>query len=63
MSTIIFVFSAWTNIKVTKELEERRHVDELQFRRAGKGPVVKTYKYDPTKQSSENPNAIKAKKA
>lgn len=25
-------------------------MDELQFQRAGKGPLLKTYKYDPTKQ-------------
>jgi YidC/Oxa1 family membrane protein insertase len=51
---------SWTNIKITKELEERRRVDEMQFQRAGRGPIVKTYKYDPTKQSS--PTAISAKK-
>ncbi|XP_017772823.1 PREDICTED: mitochondrial inner membrane protein OXA1L [Nicrophorus vespilloides] len=42
---------SWTNIKITKELEERRRLDEMQFQRAGKGPLVKTYKYDPTKQA------------
>lgn len=47
-------------MKITRELEERRRVDELQFQKAGRGPVVKTYKYDPTKQSS--PSAISAKK-
>lgn len=48
-------------MKLTKELEERRRLDELQFQRAGKGPLVKTYKYDPTKQIT-NPNAMNAKK-
>lgn len=52
----------WTNVKISKELEERRRYDELQFQRAGRGPVVKTYKYDPTKQLSSSPNAINAKK-
>ncbi|RZC41436.1 mitochondrial inner membrane protein OXA1L, partial [Asbolus verrucosus] len=51
---------SWTNIKITRELEERRKLDELQFQRAGKGPIVKTYKFDPTKQSS--PTSISAKK-
>ncbi|XP_050517119.1 mitochondrial inner membrane protein OXA1L [Diabrotica virgifera virgifera] len=41
---------SWENIKITKALEERKRLDELSFQRAGKGPIVKTYKYDPTKQ-------------
>lgn len=40
---------SWANIKITKELEERTKLDEIQFQRAGKGPITKTYKYDPTK--------------
>lgn len=40
---------AWTNMKITRELAERERIDEIQFQRAGKGPLVKTYKYDPTK--------------
>ncbi|CAH1954148.1 unnamed protein product [Acanthoscelides obtectus] len=40
---------SWTNIKITKELEDRRRLDAIQFSRAGKGPIQKTYKYDPTK--------------
>ncbi|KAJ9579942.1 hypothetical protein L9F63_004415 [Diploptera punctata] len=39
---------SWTNMKITKEMEERQRFDEIQFERAGKGPVQKTYKYDPT---------------
>lgn len=37
-------------MKITRELEERRRLDELKFQKAGKGPIVKTYKHDPTKQ-------------
>ncbi|XP_050312461.1 mitochondrial inner membrane protein OXA1L [Anthonomus grandis grandis] len=40
---------SWANVKISRELEERRRIDELQFQRAGKGPIQKTYKYDPTK--------------
>lgn len=36
-------------MKISKELEERHRVDEIRFQRAGKAPLVKTYKYDPTK--------------
>ncbi|XP_044262838.1 mitochondrial inner membrane protein OXA1L [Tribolium madens] len=50
---------SWTNIKITRELEERKRIDEMQFQKAGRGPIVKTYKYDPTKQ---NASAISAKK-
>ncbi|XP_045463434.1 mitochondrial inner membrane protein OXA1L isoform X2 [Harmonia axyridis] len=54
---------SWTNIKISKEIEERRRLDELRFRRAGKGPIVKTYKYDPTKQMNPTSSApISAKK-
>lgn len=54
---------SWTNVKITKELEERRRLDEIQFQRAGKGPIQKTYKYDPTKQKNPGAQApISAKK-
>lgn len=33
----------------------------MQFQRAGRGPIVKTYKYDPTKTSLDK-QAIEAKK-
>jgi len=39
----------WTNMKISKEIEERQHYDELSFKRAGRGPIPKTFKYDPTK--------------
>lgn len=41
---------SWTNMKITNELNERARMDEIRFQRAGKGPLVKTYKYDPTKR-------------
>lgn len=41
---------SWTNMKITRELEERkRWGDEVQFQKAAKGAIQKTYKYDPTK--------------
>lgn len=52
---------SWTNMKITRELEERARVDEISFQRAGKGPLVKTYKYDPTAPRPSS-NAISAKK-
>lgn len=44
-------------MKLTRELEERKRFDEIQFQRAGRGPVVKTYKYDPTKEIRNSVNA------
>lgn len=58
----MFFKTAWTNIKLAKELEERKRLDEIRFRSAGTGPIIKTYKYDPTKQTQDNPNAVSAKK-
>lgn len=43
---------AYTNTKITRIVEERRNIDEIQFKRAGLGPIQKTYPYDPTKQTS-----------
>lgn len=43
---------SWTNIKISKELTERQRIDEMLFTKAGKGPLQKTYKYDPTKLSN-----------
>lgn len=38
-----------TNMKISRELAERERIDAIQFQRAGAGPLVKTYKFDPTK--------------
>jgi YidC/Oxa1 family membrane protein insertase len=43
------VKDSWTNMKITRELEERKRIDELMFQKAAKGAAQKTYKYDPTK--------------
>lgn len=37
-------------MKITKQLSDRERADTVQFNSAGKGPIVKTFKYDPTKQ-------------
>jgi len=41
---------SWTNMKITKQLSDRERADTVQFNVAGKGPIVKTFKHDPTKQ-------------
>ncbi|XP_011173283.1 mitochondrial inner membrane protein OXA1L [Solenopsis invicta] len=44
------VQESWTNLKITKQLSDRERADTVQFNSAGKGPIIKTFKYDPTKQ-------------
>lgn len=43
---------SWTNMKISRELAERQRIDEMIFTKAGKGPLQKTFKYDPTKLSN-----------
>ncbi|CAG4935366.1 mitochondrial inner membrane protein OXA1L [Colias croceus] len=40
---------SWTNIKLSRDLADRQRVDEMIFTKAGKGPLQKTYKFDPKK--------------
>jgi len=44
------VKESWSNMKISKDLEDRQRYDEMRFKKAGLGPVVKTYKHDPTRQ-------------
>ncbi|XP_053675648.1 mitochondrial inner membrane protein OXA1L [Anopheles nili] len=53
---------SWTNMKISRELEERSRVDEIRFQKAGKGPLVKTYKYDPTAPRTNAASTVNAKK-
>lgn len=48
-------------MKITKQLSDRERVDTVQFNSAGKGPVVKTFKYDPTKQKQSATILTKSK--
>lgn len=36
-------------MRISREVAERERIDSIQFQRAGSGPLVKTYKFDPTK--------------
>ncbi|XP_014219856.1 mitochondrial inner membrane protein OXA1L [Copidosoma floridanum] len=40
---------SWRNIKVARDVGDREMYDSLVFTKAGKGPIPKTYKFDPTK--------------
>ncbi|KAH8365829.1 hypothetical protein KR093_005210, partial [Drosophila rubida] len=50
---------SWDNMKITREIEERQRLDEIRFAKAGKGPLVKTYKYDPTQQQKVTTSSLK----
>jgi len=41
-------------MKISRQLENREQADVMQFNKAGKGPLIKTFKYDPTKQKELN---------
>lgn len=49
-------------MKITREIEDRQRYDEISFKRAGKGPIPKTFKYDPTKVSQDAIAAVQAKR-
>lgn len=49
---------SWSNMQISKEIEERQRYDEMRFTKAGTGPVLRTYKHDPTKR---NTISVKAK--
>lgn len=45
---------AWTNMKISKQLADRERADVIQFTAAGKNPIIKTFKYDPTKPKKQS---------
>lgn len=44
---------SWANMKTVKEVESRQRTDEMSFNKAGTGPLIKTYRYDPTRVISD----------
>ncbi|XP_069956718.1 mitochondrial inner membrane protein OXA1L isoform X1 [Cherax quadricarinatus] len=40
---------SWKNMKITREIAERESYDEMRFKKAGAGPIVRTYKHNPVK--------------
>lgn len=56
------VSESWTNLKISKELEDRERLDQVQFMQAGRGAVKKTYKYDPTQSRLPSSTSVQAKK-
>ncbi|XP_011877681.1 PREDICTED: mitochondrial inner membrane protein OXA1L [Vollenhovia emeryi] len=52
----------YTNMKIAKQLSAREQEDIIQFNSAGKGPLVKTFKFDPTKQKQSPVVLTKSRK-
>jgi YidC/Oxa1 family membrane protein insertase len=44
----IISLTAWNNQKITAELNDRQRLMDSNFRRAGTGPIQKTYSFNPT---------------
>lgn len=40
-------------MRLTREVEDRRRLDHINFERAGQNPLTRTYKFDPTKVKKE----------
>ena len=43
-------FLAFNNSKKIADIENRQRIRDEAFRKSGKGPIVKTYKYNPKLQ-------------
>ncbi|XP_071531999.1 mitochondrial inner membrane protein OXA1L isoform X2 [Panulirus ornatus] len=41
---------SWKNMQITREIADRERYDEMRFKKSGAGPIVRTYKHDPTKR-------------
>ncbi|XP_071876454.1 OXA1L mitochondrial inner membrane protein [Bombus fervidus] len=52
---------AWTNMKISNRLASYAHADVKQFNKAAKGPVQRTYKYNPVKDLSKATSATMKK--
>jgi hypothetical protein len=50
----IAVKESLDNSKIARKLEDRRTIDDINFKKAAIGPIKKTYKYDPTKVENRN---------
>uniref|UniRef100_A0A336KDV5 CSON008117 protein n=1 Tax=Culicoides sonorensis TaxID=179676 RepID=A0A336KDV5_CULSO len=61
------ILTYWTCSNFISLAQQRQRLDEIRFARAGKGPLVKTFKYDPTKprpsSSDKSSPAVAAKKS
>ncbi|XP_042213995.1 mitochondrial inner membrane protein OXA1L-like [Homarus americanus] len=52
---------SWRNMKISNEIADRQKYDEMRFSKAGMGPLVRTYKHDPTKRVINVQAKVKSK--
>ncbi|XP_043524618.1 mitochondrial inner membrane protein OXA1L [Frieseomelitta varia] len=53
---------AWTNMKISNKLAAHTHADQKQFNDAARGPLQKTYKYNPVQTLSKSTTSMSAMK-
>lgn len=41
-------------MRLAREMSDRQQLDRIQFNKAGRGPIEKTFPYDPTKLIKNN---------
>ncbi|XP_057331042.1 mitochondrial inner membrane protein OXA1L isoform X2 [Microplitis mediator] len=44
---------SWGNMKTAREMADRQHLDTIQFNKFGRGPLPKTYSYNPVEDSKK----------
>ncbi|XP_008559221.1 mitochondrial inner membrane protein OXA1L [Microplitis demolitor] len=44
---------SWSNMKTAREMADRQHLDTIQFNKFGRGPLPKTYAYNPVEDSKK----------
>ncbi|XP_014671157.1 PREDICTED: mitochondrial inner membrane protein OXA1L-like [Priapulus caudatus] len=52
---------SYSNARISAEIKERKQRDLMRFKKAGSGPVVKTYATDPTKKTMPTKERVSAK--
>jgi len=46
---LLTIFTVYESSKLTAVSQDRKRAEEMEFRKAGTGPIPKTYASDPTK--------------
>jgi len=49
LSVFLTIFTVYESSKLTAVSQDRKRAEEMEFRKAGTGPIPKTYASDPTK--------------
>ncbi|XP_063978793.1 mitochondrial inner membrane protein OXA1L [Diachasmimorpha longicaudata] len=52
---------SWSNMKLAREMTAREQIDRVQFNKAGRGPIQKTYAYNPVQEHLKKTQAMAKK--